>query len=179
MTSKKFLLIIIAFTSFFLSCGKQSKKNINQDNQNDEILKIGQMLDSFNIAAARSDYDKYFAFMAEDAVFIGTDATEYWTKSEFMEWAKPYFNKKKTWDFRSVERNIYFDKHGDIAWFDELLNTQMKICRGSGVVIKQNDKWKIKQYVLSMTIPNRNTKEVVKLKAIEEDSLLMVGKAGR
>ncbi|MBK7096676.1 MAG: nuclear transport factor 2 family protein [Saprospiraceae bacterium] len=130
------------------------------------------MLDSFNIAAARSDYDKYFAFMAEDAVFIGTDATEYWTKSEFMKWAKPYFDKKKTWDFRSVERHIYFDKQQDIAWFDELLDTQMKICRGSGIVTKAGENWKIKQYVLSMTIPNSKTKDVVKLKASEEDNIL-------
>ena len=176
MTSKKFLFIIIAFTTFYLSCDQQSGKNINKDAQSVEILKIGQMLDSFNLAAARADFYQYFDFMAEDAVFMGTDATEQWTKNDFMLWAKPYFDKKKTWDFRSVERHIYFDKHDDIAWFDELLDTQMKICRGSGVVIKQNDKWKIKQYVLSMTIPNSNTKEVVKLKAIEEDSLLKVGR---
>jgi hypothetical protein len=34
------------------------------------------------------------------------------------------------------------------AWFDELLNTQMKICRGSGVSKVGND-WKIKHYVIN------------------------------
>jgi hypothetical protein len=41
----------------------------------------------------------------------------------------------KAWSF-ALERHIYFDKTGKTAWFDELLNTQMKICRGSGVLVK-------------------------------------------
>jgi hypothetical protein len=59
-----------------------------------------------------------------------------------------------------------------MAWFDELLNTQMKICRGSGVLVFINGKWKIKHYVLSMTIPNDNVDEVVKIKAPIEDDLI-------
>jgi hypothetical protein len=53
--------------------------------------------------------------------------------------------------FTALERHIYFfDKTGKTAWFDELLNTQMKICRGSGVLVKKiGQEWKIKQYVLS------------------------------
>jgi hypothetical protein len=37
----------------------------------------------------------------------------------------------KAWNFTVLERHIYFDQSKK-AWFDELLNTQMKICRGSG-----------------------------------------------
>jgi hypothetical protein len=59
-----------------------------------------------------------------------------------------------------------------IVWFDELLLTQMKICRGSGVLIQENGQWRIKHYVLSMTIPNDTTDEVVKIKAPIEDALL-------
>jgi hypothetical protein len=54
---------------------------------------------------------------------------------------------------------------GKTAWFDELLNTQMKICRGSGVLVKIGQEWKIKQYVLSMTIPNDNSNKVIELKS--------------
>ena len=50
-----------------------------------------------------------------------------------------------------------------MAWFDELLDTHMKICRGSGVLVDQgNGQWKIKHYVLSMTVPNENVDEIVK-----------------
>jgi hypothetical protein len=48
----------------------------------------------------------------------------------------------------------------------------MKICRGSGVLVRINNTWKIKHYVLSMTIPNDNTNEVVKIKASLEDPIL-------
>ncbi len=71
-----------------------------------------------------------------------------------------------------MKRNIYFSKDGKLAWFDELLDTQMKICRGSGVVEKINGNWKVKQYVLSMTIPNDVVDKVVAEKSALEDPLI-------
>lgn len=137
-----------------------------------ERQNINKMLDDFNVAAATADYNKYFGYYLRDSYFLGTDATERWNKKAFMIWAKPYFNDKKTWNFKSLERNIYFSTDGKIAWFDELLDTQMKICRGSGVLEKTKDSWKIRQYVLSMTIPNALSNEVTKLKAPIEDGML-------
>ncbi len=90
-----------------------------------------------------------------------------------MEWAKPFFEKGKTWNFTSLKRNIYFSPDGNFAWFDELLDTQMKICRGSGVLEKKDGKWKIRQYVLSMTIPNEVADEVVATKSPMENPLLL------
>jgi len=48
----------------------------------------------------------------------------------------------------------------------------MKICRGSGVLVKTGKDWKLKQYVLSMTIPNDNTKQVVQIKDTLESKLI-------
>lgn len=141
--------------------------------QNKDKEKINMMLDSWHKAAAEAKYDDYFNLMTEDAIFIGTDATENWNKTEFQAFAKPYFDKGKAWNFTALERHIYFDKSGKTAWFDELLNTQMKICRGSGVLVKIGKDWKIKHYVLSMTVPNDNVNEVVKIKAPIEDALLI------
>ncbi|ELY2018631.1 nuclear transport factor 2 family protein [Flavobacterium psychrophilum] len=89
-----------------------------------------------------------------------------------MTFAKPYFDKGKAWSFTALERHIYLDKSGKTAWFDELLNTQMKICRGSGVLIKTKKEWKIKHYVLSMTIPNDNTNQVIKIKEATENKII-------
>ncbi len=133
---------------------------------------INSMLDSFNIAAAEADFAKYFSYYAEDGVFIGTDATEYWDKESFMVWAKPIFDRGRAWNFTSIDRNIYLDSSGEFAWFDELLSTQMKICRGSGVLIREGNDWKVKQYVLSMTIPNDLVDTIVELKAPEEDEII-------
>lgn len=156
-----FLLFVV-----LVSC-KSTKDTVVSDKDQIDIV-----LDSWHKAAAEANYEAYFGFMAEDAVFIGTDATENWNKTAFQAYAKPHFDKGKAWSFTALERHIYFDETGKTAWFDELLNTQMKICRGSGVLVKTGKQWKIKQYVLSMTIPNDNSGEVIKAKATLEDALI-------
>jgi ketosteroid isomerase-like protein len=138
----------------------------------DEKEQVNRTLDAWHKAAGEAKFDVYFGMMTEDAIFIGTDPTENWDLKAFQAFAKPYFDKGKAWNFKAIERHIYFDKSGKMAWFDELLDTQMKICRGSGVLVKIGKEWKIKHYVLSMTIPNDNTNEVVKIIAPIEDALL-------
>lgn len=133
---------------------------------------VDQLLNSWHEAAAEANYDNYFSMMADESVFIGTDATENWNKQEFMEWSKPYFDRGKAWSFSTLERNIYLYENGELSWFDELLDTQMGICRGSGVAVMENGEWKIKHYVLSIAIPNENVDFVTSLKA-EFDKLLM------
>ncbi|MBG6109289.1 hypothetical protein IWX84_000144 [Flavobacterium sp. CG_9.10] len=49
----------------------------------------------------------------------------------------------------------------------------MKICRGSGVMVRMGNEWKIRQYVLSMMIPNDNSNEVVKIKTPIEEPLIV------
>ena len=142
------------------------------ENQTISRANINSSLDDWHKAAATANYDDYFNLMSDDAVFIGTDATENWNKKAFQAYSKPHFGKGKAWNFTTLERHIYFDETGKTAWFDELLNTQMKICRGSGVLVKIGNEWKIKQYVLSMTIPNDNSGEVIKVKAFIEDPMI-------
>jgi hypothetical protein len=153
------ILLLFAFTS--------TDEHIDKEKE-----RINATLDAWHKAAAEVNYNSYFDLMTEDAIFIGTDATENWNKTAFKVWAKPFFDRGKAWNFVALERHIYFDKTIKVAWFDELLRTQMKICRGSGVLVKIGKEWKIKQYVLSMTIPNDNVSEVVKIKAAVEEALL-------
>jgi hypothetical protein len=140
--------------------------------QNIENQKIAVTLDAWHKAAAQAQFDAYFGLMTNDAIFIGTDAKENWNKTAFQAFAKPYFDKGKAWNFTAIERHIFFDATEKIAWFDELLSTQMKICRGSGVLVKVGNEWKIQHYVLSMTIPNENVNEVVKIKTPIEDGVM-------
>lgn len=143
-----------------------------QKNTNTSKNEINLVLNNWHKAAAEANFEAYFSAMAEESIFIGTDALEHWNKKEFMAYAKPHFDKGKAWSFTSLERNIYFSKDGKTAWFDELLSTQMKLCRGSGILVLENNNWKIKHYVLSMTIPNEVSSEVIKNKAPLEDALL-------
>ena len=133
---------------------------------------INETIDNWHKAAATANYEAYFDLMVDDAIFIGTDATENWNKKAFQDYAKPHFDKGKAWSFTTLERHVFIDKSGKIAWFDELLDTQMKICRGSGVLVKVNKQWKIKHYVLSMTIPNGTSREVIKIKESIEGALI-------
>lgn len=165
-----FLLVIVALT---YSCNETTKTTAGTvtDTANEQ-KSIITMLDSFNSAAAKADYKTYFSFYTEDAIFAGTDATERWDKKAFMVWAKPIFDKGSAWNFKALERHIYFDKNGTLAWFDELLNTQMKICRGSGILVKQGMHWKVQQYILSTTVPNEILDSVIKIKSPIEDSII-------
>lgn len=135
-------------------------------------LNINNTLNQWHKAAAEARFDDYFNLLTNDAIFIGTDATENWNKQAFKDFSKPYFDRKKAWHFEAIQRNIYLSDNQKMAWFDELLSTQMKICRGSGVLLLENGQWKIKHYVLSMTIPNDKTNEVVALKSALESELI-------
>ncbi len=148
----------------------------NSENKEQEQITI--VLDNWHKAAADANAKLYFGALTDDAVFIGTDATENWNKKEFEAFAKPYFDKGKAWDFKPLERHIYLSKDQKTAWFDELLDTWMKVCRGSGVMVKVGNEWKIQHYVLSMTVPNDNTNEVIKIKASIEDAFVQKLKKG-
>ena len=141
-------------------------------NKADETAAINTLMNDWHLAAAKADYTAYMDKIAADGHYIGTDATENWTTEAFAAFAKPHFDKGKAWNFKTLERHIFFNKDGKTAWFDELLDTQMKICRGSGVLEKEGKAWKIKHYVLSMTVPNEVVKEVIPIKAKYEDALI-------
>lgn len=169
MKIKKVNQIIIILVLIFFQKISAQKLNNKIDI---EKSKVTTLLDDLNKYASEANFQKYFSLYAEESTFIGTDAKEIWNKKQFMDFAKPYFDRGKAWNFKSLKRNIAYSKDLKYAWFDELLDTQMKICRGSGVLEKINGTWKIKQYVLSMTIPNENVDEVVKTKSVLEDELI-------
>jgi len=160
-------LILFFITIYITNSCATSIKVINA-----EKIKINTLLNQWHQEVAQYNFGAYFSKMTDDAVFVGTDATEVWNKQQFMNFSKPFFDKKQTWDFKPLQRNIYLDKKGEIAWFDEVLNTWMGICRGSGVVQKTPQGWKIKHYVLSVTVPNEAIQKVIEdKKQWEKDQL--------
>ncbi|RXG14353.1 SnoaL-like protein [Leeuwenhoekiella aestuarii] len=159
---KKLLVFLITMASVSLLAQQRDKTE----------MAINSQLEKWHKAAADADFDAYYDLMTEDAVFIGTDADENWQLDQFKAYAKPYFDKGKAWSFTTLERTIYHPKKSKIAWFDELLDTQMGICRGSGVMRLDGKDWKVQHYVLSIAVPNENVSELTQIKK-EHDSLLM------
>jgi len=124
---------------------------------------IAGVLDAWHAAAAAADEDEYFSYFSPDAVFLGTDPAERWTRDEFRAWAHPYFAKGKAWSFKATARWVSFASDHTVAWFDEALDTpNLGPCRGSGVLVATTSGWKIAQYNLSIPIPNDLTDEVRK-----------------
>jgi hypothetical protein len=128
----------------------------------EDAAAVTALLDGFHEAASRADGDTYFAMFAPGAMFIGTDASERWDIEAFKAYAQPYFAKGQGWTYhpRSADRNMQFE--GDVVIFDELLDhDRYGVMRGSGAVVRTSQGWKIKQYVLSFTVPNDSAPAVV------------------
>ena len=157
MKNQAYFIILLLFSA----CKGLNNTEKNLTHQK-IISQIEQSLNQWHQAAADADFKTYFDLMTPDAVFVGTDASEVWSKKDFMTFAKPYFEQGKAWDFKKINRHIYLDdQHPDFAWFDETLHTWMGVCRGSGVMVYKDKDWRIRHYVLSMTVPNAKIKQVM------------------
>jgi len=148
----KKILVVLSVT--FMSFVALAKSNIDRE--------IDKTLNEFHHSAAQADMHSYFNLLTKDAVFLGTDGKERWTKAEFKAFVEPYFSKGQGWLYSPKERNLTKTAMADVVIFDEILeNEHYGECRGSGVVIKTKAGWKIAQYNLSIPIPNLIAKEVV------------------
>lgn len=169
---------VLCFFSLILivGCGEHTHTPNHQTTPLPNVSEVKQtintQLELWHKAAADANYNAYFNLMTADGVFIGTDATENWQNEDFKTFSKPYFDNGKAWSFTTLERNIYVNNKQNLGWFDELLSTQMGICRGSGVVEKDSLGWKVKHYVLSIAIPNENVEEITTLKASFDTALI-------
>ncbi|MEK7256107.1 MAG: nuclear transport factor 2 family protein [Bacteroidota bacterium] len=125
-----------------------------QTEPNIGVADINRLLDAWHKAAAVADEDTFFGSMTADGIYLGTDATERWLRDELREWSKKYFEKETAWAFTPRNRQVYLSQSGDLAWFEELLDTWMGTCRGSGVLAKTAEGWKINHYNLAVMVPN-------------------------
>lgn len=119
------------------------------------------LLDDFHDAAARADGPRYFGHFAKDGLFLGTDGSERWTLAEFRAYAEPHFSGGKGWTYRATARHVDLDPGGQFAWFDEALeNAKLGPCRGTGVLRRDEGRWKVVQYHLTISIPNDLAEEL-------------------
>ena len=128
------------------------------------VAEVTAVLDQLNVASSTADEVAYFDLFTPDARFVGTDATEHWSMAEFKAFAEPAFKRESAWSFPATERFITVAdiECRCIAWFEEKLDSRhYGATRGSGVMRKTADGWKIEQYVLSFAIPNDRSDAVV------------------
>lgn len=135
------------------------------DNHEVELAAIGEVIDNFHDAAAHGDNERYLDQLTDDAVFMGTDEWERWPKHpDFTDYVGSRFNDGTGWNYRSVERTISIAESSDIAWFDEVIFSEPNgRFRGTGVLSRQDGKWKIARYAMSFLISNENWDDVIEL----------------
>ena len=146
---KKLIFIALIITPILLAAQSKTETEINA------------FIDQWHQDAANADMESYFEKIDDDGIYIGTDETEIWTKKEFYEWQKPRTRDGTAWDFKAIDRNVYFGEKSKYVWFDELLSFSAGTLRGSGVLVKRKDGWKIMHYVLSLPVPNDRLKAVL------------------
>jgi ketosteroid isomerase-like protein len=156
-----------SLTLFLIACTSASL----YAQQPPAVSQVEATLNEFHDAASKADGKRYFSLLTRDAIYIGTDAGERWTRDEFRAFAEPYFNKGRGWTYTPRQRHVTI---ADIpcqcvAWFDELLDNEgYGTSRGTGVLLKQDGKWKISQYALTFPIPNDLAKGMTEqIKAFE------------
>jgi hypothetical protein len=129
----------------------------------DYNAEIGTVIDTWHRSAAIANEDGYFDAMTPDAIFLGTDASERWSRDTMRVKVHNAFTKKSAWDFKSKNRSIMVAPNGQLAWWDELLDTWMGPCRGSGVLVLTPQGWKIKHFNLAILVPNDKVNSYLKL----------------
>jgi ketosteroid isomerase-like protein len=128
----------------------------------DSKQEVAETLDTFHRAAAEADLDSYLNTITDDVVFLGTDGNERWQGDTFRDFARENFSAGRGWVYKPRERSIQMARTGATAWFDESLeNSSLGRCRGTGVVVKTGDGWRIAQYNLSVPVPNAMVEQVV------------------
>jgi hypothetical protein len=83
--------------------------------------------------------------------------------THFSGFCQTLFDKEERLEFTVLERHIYFDKTKEMAWTG-VKYTNENITEVQ-VLVKIGGEWKIRHYVLSMTVPNDDVNAVIKIKA--------------
>jgi SnoaL-like domain len=140
---------------------------------------VNRDLDDLHDTAAKSNLAAYLAHYAPGATFLGTDACERWDLATLRAYAEPKFARGKGWVYHPVgSRAVSFSADGSVAWFDEvLIGEKAGPSRGSGVLVRDHERWLVSQYNLTLTVPNTRFDEVHALLATTPaDTLKCPGK---
>jgi ketosteroid isomerase-like protein len=123
---------------------------------------VDAVLDAFHAAAANADEEAYAGTLADSMVFLGTAPGERWQAGEWREFVHSYFSRGKGWTYVPSSRSVDVAEDGLTAWFDETVtNEHYGACRGTGVLRRFDEGWKIEQYNLAIPVPDELAPELV------------------
>lgn len=156
-------LISLCLSVFLLASCASTPARTNREQRVDRES-VGMVLDAWHADASAGNFDSYFDAMTDDGVFLGTDATERWDKEQFMGYAREPFSDGSGWTYLPTDRFVAFDDDRSTAWVDELLtNAKYGTLRGTAVLRRVGDDWKIAHYSLTFLVPNEKAGRVVEV----------------
>lgn len=157
---RKLLTFIFAISVIAMTA--QPNAELSKKQKNIEIKRVNAFLNEWHGLAAVGD-TAYFGYFDDESFYLGTDPKEIWNLQEFKDFAMPHFKQGSAWSFKTKDRNVHLGDYGHYVWFDEILDTWMGLCRGTGVLEKKNGEWRIKHYSLTVLIPNSVIKKYTEI----------------
>jgi SnoaL-like domain len=167
MLKSSFPLYVLLYSVILSGCSSSETREESsqaQFEQRSDEFGVGLVLDQWHFAASQGLFDLYFELMTPDAIFLGTDETERWDVEQFKGYAREPFSDGEGWTYTPREggRFVMVSDDGKTAWVDETLeHERYGTLRGTAVLSKRGDVWKIAHYSLTFLIPNDKAKEVV------------------
>jgi len=111
-------------------------------------------LDALHKAGADANSEAFEALLAQDVVFLGVDGAARLEGPSARDFFSEHLMQGNAWAYRSIERETRLSTDGSVAWFDETLqHDQLGRGRGTGVLIRSSEGWKLAQYNLIVPLP--------------------------
>jgi len=111
-------------------------------------------LDALHKAGADANPAVFEALLAPDVVFLGVDGAPRLEGQSARDFFSKHLMQGSAWVYRSSERETRLSPDGSVAWFDETLqHDQLGRGRGTGVLIRSREGWKLAQYNLIVPLP--------------------------
>lgn len=126
-----------------------------------DIERINKKMDDFHDAADKGDATRYLKHFAKDGVFMGTDDWERWPYNEFSKYVNKHFKDGKGWSYKPLKRFTNVNSQNGFAWVDEIVESKKwGRFRGTAVLAKAQQGWKLKHYSLTVLVPNESWEAV-------------------
>jgi hypothetical protein len=111
-------------------------------------------LDALHKAGADANSAAFESLLAQDVVFLGVDGDARLEGQSARDFLSEHLMQGNAWAYRSIERETRLSPDGSVAWFDETLqHDQLGRGRGTGVLIRGSEGWKVAQYSLIVPLP--------------------------
>lgn len=128
----------------------------NSADQTESKAQVAAALDALHRAESEADLDHFLAAFAGDAIFLGTDASEAWTKADLRRDLGQRFGSDGGWTFEVEDRVIGISDDGDSAWFKEIVHyiEGDYELRPTGTMVRRGGVWRIVHLHMGIPIPN-------------------------